>query len=78
MTPETGIPISDLDPKRVIRRNAESAVDWEYRDEARFLYELSVVFRDELIDPLARIDRDRMPDPIIGFDETLICPYASF
>lgn len=61
--------IEKTDPKSAIRKNAENAHDWEYNEDAKFFYSLAVTFRDELIDPLARIDREQMPDPVIGFDD---------
>lgn len=60
-----GITIERFDPKSAIRKNAEGARDWEYNEDAKFFYSLAVTFRDELIDPLARIDREKMPDPAI-------------
>ena len=56
-----------LNPKDVIRKNAEDSHDWEYNKDAVFLYNLAVRFRDELIDPIARLDRTQMPDPVISF-----------
>src|SRR5690349_5610508 len=58
----------NFDPKPAIKKNAESARDWEYSEEARFLYGMAVIFRDRLIDPIARIDRSQMPDPVISFE----------
>lgn len=65
---ERGIPIEILDPQPEVRRNAENAPDWEYREQAKYLYDRAVLFRDRLIDPIARIDRNVMPDPVISFD----------
>src|SRR5688572_20562450 len=64
-----GVPIENFDPKPAIRKNAESAKDWEFAEDALFLYKMSVLFRDEVIDPLALVSRDQMPDPIISFDD---------
>ena len=64
-----GIPIERIDAKSAIRRNAELASDWAYQEEAIVLYNMAVRFRDELIDPLERIDRSRMSDPVISFDD---------
>jgi hypothetical protein len=55
-------------PQPEIRRNAEKAGDWEFKDEAIYLYEKAVGLRDRLIDPIARVDRNQIPDPIIGFE----------
>ncbi len=61
--------IESFDPKPAIKKNAETARDWEFSGEAKYLYGMAVVFRDRLIDPIARIDRTQMPDPIISFDD---------
>jgi hypothetical protein len=61
--------IENFDPKPVIKRNAEMARDWEYSEDAKYLYRMAVLFRDRLIDPIARIDRSQMPDPVISFDD---------
>lgn len=54
-------------PQPEVRKNAETATDWEYSEEAKYLYRMAVLFRERLIDPIARIDRSQMPDPIISF-----------
>ena len=61
--------IENFDPKPAIKKNAESARDWEFSEDAKYLYGIAVVFRDRLIDPIARIDRSQMPDPVISFDD---------
>ena len=61
--------IEQVDAKSAIRRNAELASDWAYREEAIVLYNLAVRFRDELIDPLEHVGRSRMSDPVISFDD---------
>ena len=58
----------NFDPKPAIKKNAETAKDWEFSNDAKYLYGMAVVFRDRLIDPIARIDRSQMPDPVISFD----------
>jgi len=63
-----GLPIDNFDPKPAIRRNAENARDWKFHEDAEYLYGMAVLFRDRLIDPIARIDRSQMPDPVISFD----------
>lgn len=65
---ERGKLIQNLNPQPEVRRNAENAVDWEYKEEAAFLYRLAVVFRDRLVDPILRVDRSQVPDPVISFD----------
>src|SRR5512145_1273113 len=56
------------DPQPEIRRNAENAPGWEYREEAAYLYQKAIALRERLIDPIARIDRRQLPDPVIGFE----------
>jgi hypothetical protein len=52
----------------VVRSNAEVARDWEYAEQARFLYRWAVVFKERLLDPVLVTDRRRLPDPVISFD----------
>ena len=33
-----GVSIENFDPKPAIKKNAENARDWEYREEAEYLY----------------------------------------
>lgn len=63
-----GILIESYDPQKEVRKNAETAVGWEFKDEAKFLYNLAVIFRDRLVDPIARLDRSQVPDPVISFE----------
>jgi hypothetical protein len=60
--------IQRSDPQPEIRKTAESASDWEYKEEAATLYRMAVLFRDRLLDPLHHLDRDRLPEPIIAFE----------
>jgi hypothetical protein len=55
-------------PQPEVRKNAETAIDWEYREEASRLYNLAVIFRDRLVDPILRLDRSQVPDPVISFE----------
>lgn len=55
-------------PQPEIRKNAETASDWLYSEEATRLYNLAVIFRDRLVDPILRLDRNQVPDPVISFD----------
>jgi hypothetical protein len=64
-----GIPINDFDPKTEIRKNAENARDWEFREEAEYLYGMANVFKDRFLDPILHTDRGRLPDPVISFDD---------
>lgn len=63
-----GVLIETANPQPEVRRNAEIAKDWEFREPAQFLYRWAVLFKDELIDGVALLDRDRMPEPVISFD----------
>jgi len=64
-----GTHIDNFDPKPEIRRNAENARDWEYFEEAKYLYEKAILFKDRLLDPVLLTDRGRLPDPVISFDD---------
>lgn len=55
-------------PQPEVRRNAENASDWPYHEEASRLYSLAVLFRDRLVDPILRLDRSQVPDPVISFE----------
>lgn len=59
--------IEKIDPQPEVRKNAETASDWEYRDEAQYLYSMAVVFKDRLLDPILLTDRRRLPEPVISF-----------
>jgi len=61
--------ISVYDPQPAVRKNAESAIDWKYKEEAAYLYRLAVIFRDRLVDPILRTDRSQVPDPVISFED---------
>lgn len=65
-------------PQPEVRKNAETARDWIYREEAETLYNYAVIIRDRLIDPIAHLDRSQVPDPVVSFDNlrqsrTLAC-----
>lgn len=65
---KTGVPIETANPYPEIRKNAETAPDWEYKDEARYLYDKAVLFKDRFLDPVLLTDRRRLPDPVISFN----------
>lgn len=65
---ERGILIETSDPKPEIRKNAEIAKDWEYSEDAKYLYGMTVLFKDRFLDPVLLTDRRRLPDPVISFD----------
>lgn len=56
------------DPQPEIRKNAESARDWEFTDEAANLYHMATIFKDRFLDPILLTDRRRLPDPVISFE----------
>jgi hypothetical protein len=63
-----GVPIEDANPYPEIRGNAETAPDWEYKEEAKYLYGVAVLFKDRFLDLVLLTDRRRLPDPVISFD----------
>jgi hypothetical protein len=64
---EKGILIESVNPQPEVRRNAESARDWEFADEAAYLYRMAVIFKNRFLDPVLLTDRRRLPDPVISF-----------
>jgi hypothetical protein len=60
--------IEVANPQPEVRKNAETASDWEYKDEAAYLYGKAVLFKDRLLDPLHHLDRSRLPEPILAFE----------
>ena len=64
---KTGILIESGDPQPEVRKNAEMARDWEYSEEAAYLYRMAVVFKNRFLDPILLTDRRRLPDPVISF-----------
>lgn len=59
--------IEITDPQPEVRKNAETAKDWEYVDEAAYLYRMATLFKDRFLDPILLTDRRRLPDPVISF-----------
>jgi hypothetical protein len=62
-----GIPIELANPQPEVRKNAETAKDWIFAEEAAYLYRMAVLFKDRLLDPILLTDRRRLPDPVISF-----------
>jgi len=60
--------IEQINPQPEVRKNAEKAHDWEYADEAAYLYRMASLFKDRFLDPILLTDRARLPDPVISFD----------
>jgi len=50
-----------------VRKNAETAKDWQYTDEAAYLYHMATLFKDRFLDPILLTNRNRLPDPVISF-----------
>ena len=73
-----GILVERINAQPEVRRMAESATDWEYRGEAEDLYRMAVLFKDRLLDGVIRIDRGRLPDPVISFESLNIKTLAGY
>ena len=56
------------DPKPEVRKNAENSTDWEFHEEAQYLYRMATLFKDRFLDPILHTDRRRLSDPVISFD----------
>jgi len=65
---KNGVPIETANPYPEVRKNAEVASDWEYREEAAYLYDMASLFKDRFLDPVLLTDRGRLPDPVISFE----------
>ena len=67
-TGHNGQMIEFTNPQPEIRKNAETARDWEFVDEAAYLYRMANLFNDRFLDPILLTDRRRLPDPVISFE----------
>ena len=63
-----GVLLEINNPQPEVRKNAETAHDWEYADEAAYLYRIASLFKDRFLDPVLLTDRKRLPDPVISFN----------
>ncbi|MCI0563779.1 MAG: hypothetical protein MN733_35340 [Nitrososphaera sp.] len=63
-----GVVIETADPYPEVRKNAETAPDWPYREEAQYLYRIASILKDRFLDPVLLTDRRRLPDPVISFE----------
>jgi hypothetical protein len=61
--------LTNYDPKPEVRKNAENARDWEYHEEAEYLYGMATLFKDRFLDSVLLTDRHRLPDPVISFSD---------
>lgn len=64
---KNGIIMDSTNPQPEVRKNAETATDWEYSVEAAYLYRMAVLFKSCFLDPILLTDRRRLPDPVISF-----------
>lgn len=62
-----GKKIELVNPQPEVRKNAETAKDWVYAEEATYLYRMAVLLKDRFLDPVLLMDRRRLPDPVISF-----------
>ena len=65
--------------KEAVRKNAELAHDWQWQETASSLYTWTDRFKSRLLDPIARLGRDKMPDAVISFesmDHRILACYA--
>jgi hypothetical protein len=60
--------IEYIDPQKEVQKNAEAAKDWEYTEEAAYLYRMANLFKNRLLDPILLTQRRRLPDPVISFE----------
>lgn len=73
-----GVPLEDPQPYPEIRKNAENAPDWPYREEAAFLYRHASGFKDRFLDPVLLTDRRRLPDPVLSFEPMNVKSLAAY
>ncbi len=73
-----GVLVERINAQPEVRKMAETATDWEWRDEAQDLYKMAVLFKDRFLDGVLRIDRPRLPDPVISFDALKIKTLAAY
>lgn len=73
-----GVLIERPDPQPEVRENAEKSKDWEWHEEAQKLYRWAVMFKDDLLDPVLKPGVQRLPDPVISFDQMRISTLAAY
>lgn len=64
-----GIPTGTIDAKLAVKQNAENAKDWEFSDEAKYLYGMAEAFRDRFFQSMLATKEGQLPDPVISFDD---------
>ena len=62
-------PSGNIDAKLAVKRNAENANDWEFSEEAKYLYGMAEIFRDRLFATMLPTEQGELPDPVISFDD---------
>ncbi len=55
--------------KKALNEYGGQAPEWNFREEKVDIDRTAQVLKNELIDPVLLLHRQRMPDPIIGFDD---------
>lgn len=82
MSPERGVLLVDPRDQSVVkddlRKHAEVAKDWEYHEQAVYLYRWAVIFKERLLDPVLVNGRQRMPDPVVSFDRMRVEMLAGY
>jgi len=73
-----GLLFENFDPKPAIQKNAETARDWEFSEESRYLYGMANLFKDRFLDPILHTDRGRLPNPVISFDTLKVKTLAAY
>jgi hypothetical protein len=64
---KSGVLINPINLQPEVRKNAETARDWIYSEEAIYLYWMAIVFKNRFLDPVLLTDRRSLPDPVISF-----------
>ena len=55
--------------KKALNEYGEHAPNWPYRDEKVDLDRMAGLLKKRLVDPVLRVHRLQMPDPVVGFDD---------
>jgi len=59
--------IATSNPQTEIQKHSETA-NWEYRDQANFLYTVGSEMMSRFFNGLVYLDGKKVPDPLIAFD----------
>lgn len=63
---------------RILREHVKKAIDWEYHTFCDQANTWADIFRDRFFDGVARLGRDRLPDPVIGVEPMRISTLAAY